>query len=193
MNMLDVIKKRRTIRKYKPDKVPEEMIKAVIEAARWAPSAHNLQPWKFVVVENEEKTQKMADALERKADKLFSGFNIVVRDTAKNMRNARQMIAVYSKGTVTKKFKRFGAPYDEIGNTYEIQSVANAIENILLYIDSIGLGAAVYGMALFCEAEINEILGQSDRLMAIISLGYPDEKPAATGRKPLGEILEFVR
>jgi len=193
MDMLDLIRKRRTIRKYTLDKVPKEVIDAVIEAGRWAPSAHNLQPWKFVVIENEEKIQTMAAALERKANELFSGFNIVIRDTAMNMRNARQMIAVYSKGTVTKKFAKFGAPYNEIGNIYEIQSVANAIENMLLYIESAGLGAAVYGMALFCRSEINKILGQSDKLMAVISFGYPDENPISPGRKPPGEITELVR
>ena len=58
-SFLELVKKRRSIRRFKPDPVPDEYIKKIIEAARWAPSGFNLQPWEFVVV----KDQKLKDGI----------------------------------------------------------------------------------------------------------------------------------
>lgn len=193
MDLLNLIKTRRTIRKYQDKKVPREVIEDILEAGRWAPSAHNMQPWKFVVVDKEDKIERIAELLDKKAGELFSGFNIVMRDTAKNLKNARLILLIYADRTISKRFGKLGSPYSEIGNIYEIQSVTNAIQNIQLYSHSISLGMAWYGMALFCEKEINELLGQKNRLMAIMSLGYPDEKPGLSKRKAINEITEFVR
>ena len=193
MDLLDLIRTRRTIRKYQDRKVPREIIEKIIEAGRWAPSAHNLQPWEFVAVDNKDKIGKIAEMLDKKANELFSGFNIVMRDTANNLRKTDLILLVYADRTISKRFNKLGPPYSEIGNIYEIQSVANAIQNIQLYSHSVNLGMAWYGMPLFCEKEINDILGQSGRLMAIMSIGYPDEKPKEAKRKSVNEILKFVR
>lgn len=192
MDLLDLIKSRRTIREYKAKSVPQDLIEKILEAGRWAPSAHNMQPWKFVVVKNKNKINQIADLLEKKADELFSGFNIVMRDTAKNIRKANLILAVYTSGIIVKKFEKLGPPYSKIGNVYEIQSVTNAIENMLIYIHSLGLGAAWYGMALFCEKEINDLLGQKGELLALLSLGYPDKVPSVSNRKEVSEITEFI-
>src|SRR4030042_4025035 len=146
MDLLDLIKKRRTGRKHKSKRVPKEIIEKIIEAGRWAPSAHNLQPWKFVIVDNDDKINQIADLLDKRADELYSGFNIVMRDTAKNLRRSHLLLAIYSNKIITDKFNKLGSPYSEIGNIYEIQSVTNAIENILLYSHSLNLGMAWYGM-----------------------------------------------
>ena len=193
MELLDLIRSRRTIREYQAKKVPPEIIEKIIEAGRWAPSAHNWQPWKFTVVDNADKINNIADIMEKKADELLSGFNVVMRDTAKNLRKAKLIFLIYSDGSIAKRFSKFGTPYSEIGNIYEVQSVTNAIENILLYSHSLNLGMAWYGMALFCEKEINELLGKSGKLMAILSLGYPGESPKDSDRRPISEIAEFVR
>ncbi len=194
MDLLDAIKNRRTVREYTGRKVSRETIEKVIEAGRWAPSAHNIQPWRFIVLDDYSKIEAVAYILEEKAAKVYSGFNIVMRDTAKNMRSATVLLAAYSNGAILKKFSKLGPPYDEIARIYEEQSVAAAIQNMLLYGGSLGLGMAWYGMALFCEKEINDLLGQKGgRLQTVLSLGYPlKEKHDATGRKELSEIAEFI-
>jgi nitroreductase len=63
MDILEVIKTRRSIRKYKPESIPEEKITKIIEAGRWAPSADNSQPWTFIVLRNQEIRKKLADIL----------------------------------------------------------------------------------------------------------------------------------
>jgi len=192
IDILALIKARRTIRKYKDKKVPREMIEKVIDAGRWAPSAHNLQPWKFVVIENKDVINKIADLLEKEARNLFSGFNVVMKDTVENLRNAPILLVVYSNGVISKKFDRFGPVYKKIANMYEVQSIAAAIENMLLYSYSLNLGMTWYGMPLFFSKKITKFLKQSGKLSAILSLGYPDEVPAVTRRKELTEITEYV-
>lgn len=192
MELFEAIKTRRTVRKYKAKPVPHDVLTKILDAGRWAPSAHNMQPWKFVVVSEKDKIGKLADILAAKTDELAVGFNIVMKDTAKNLRDSPLLLAVYSDKSITKKFGRLGSPYDEIGNMYEIQSVATATENILLAAHNQGLGAAWYGMVVFCEKEINLLLKQQGRLLTCISIGYPGEAPKETKRKEISEIVEYA-
>lgn len=192
MNLIDLIKTRRTIREYQDKKVTREVIEKILEAGRWAPSAHNLQPWKFVVVEDKGKINTISYMLEKKANDLFSGFNIVMRDTAKKIKNAPLLLLVYSNKAVTKKFSKLGEPYSHIAQLCDVQSCANAIENILLYAHSLSLGAAWYAMPLFCEKEINIYLKQKDELLAAITIGYAKNVNSKSIRKELPEITEFI-
>jgi nitroreductase len=63
MNILEVIQTRRSIRKYKPEPISEDEVNKILEAGRWAPSAGNSQPWKFVVIQSKEIRKDLADAL----------------------------------------------------------------------------------------------------------------------------------
>ena len=63
MDILELIKTRRSIRKYKPGPVSEEEINKILEAGRWAPSADNSQPWRFIVLRSQEVRKKLADTL----------------------------------------------------------------------------------------------------------------------------------
>ena len=56
-SLIDLLKNRRTIRRFKPDPIPDEFVKKIIEAARWAPSGYNMQPWEFVVVKEEKRRE----------------------------------------------------------------------------------------------------------------------------------------
>ncbi len=60
---LELVKKRRSIRRFKPDSVPDEYIEKIIEAARWAPSGANSQPWEFVVIKDQETKDKIVDLI----------------------------------------------------------------------------------------------------------------------------------
>ncbi|MGM0686745.1 MAG: nitroreductase family protein [Promethearchaeati archaeon] len=67
---LELVKKRRSVRRFKPDPIPDEYVDKIIEAARWAPSGFNLQPWEFVVVKEKELKDTIVD---------FSGQEAVAR------------------------------------------------------------------------------------------------------------------
>jgi len=193
MDLLELIKTRRTIRKYKKKKVSSKVIETVIEAGRWAPSAHNFQPWKFVIVKNKNKIIALSDLLNQEADKMLSGFNLIMKNAAEDIRTAPVIIAAFTDGSISKKFNRFESPYDDIGKIYEIQSVSNAIENMLLYSHSEGLGMAWYGIVMFCGERISKLLGHPGQLVAVLSLGFPGENPKVLSRKTTLEITDYIR
>jgi len=191
-NVLESIKHRRSIRNYDSRAVSKDDLRTIIEAARWAPSAHNLQPWRFVATTNSVLIRETAGILDIKATELLSGFNIVMRETAKKMLSAKALIFVYSDNAVLKKFEKFDEPYAGCGFILETQSVACAVMNILLCADSLGIGAAWLGIAIFCEKEINALLNKNHRLVSVVSLGYPSgTSELKTTRKTISEILEI--
>ena len=58
-DILDVLTSRKSIRRYKPDPVPDEMIEKILEAARWAPTGENYQPWRCIVIRDQETSNKI--------------------------------------------------------------------------------------------------------------------------------------
>ena len=191
MSLLKTIKTRRTVRKFKSKKIPKKLVRNIVDAGRWASSAHNFQPWKFVAVNNRSKIVELSYVLEKEADNLFAGFNVVMRDTASEIRVAPNLLLVYSGRDMSKKFSRLGGRYKRMAGVYEVQSVSNAIQVMLLYAHEIGIGMAWYGMPLFCGKKVNRLFKVSGDLMAILAFGYSDEKPRIVGRKKVDEILTF--
>ena len=169
-----------------------KIVENIIEAGRWAPSAHNSQPWKFIVIPSEKLIKNIQEIMLQKEKELLAGFNIVMKETAKCLNTAPLLIAVYSNGEMKSKFTRLGEPYAYIGQLYDIQSVSLAIENIMVYAHAIGVGSGCMGIALFCEKEINNLLNQKGNLIALLSLGFSDEMNLKGKRKPISEIVEFV-
>ena len=191
--LLEAIKSRRTIRKYKIDKkISREIVEGIIEAGRWAPSAHNMQPWKFIVVEKEEIIKSIYSIMIAKEKELLAGFNIVIKETAKCLIGCPCLIIAYSDNSIAKKFDRLDEPYKSIGRLYEIQSVSFAIANIMLNAHIMGIGSACLGVALFCENEISQLLKQRGALIALLTLGFSDENPSIQKRRPLSEITTFI-
>ena len=89
-DILDVLTSRKSIRRYKPDPVPEEMIDKILEAARWAPTGENYQPWRFIVIRDQETRNQIGDL-----SKLGSG---------------KRMTAWYCMGTMQKRFEKIQDP-----------------------------------------------------------------------------------
>lgn len=192
-DLLELIKSRKTVRDYSNQDIPKDFINKIVEAARWAPSAHNLQPWKYVVVTNPGIISETANILNKKSLELFCGFNIIMKETAKKMTNSKALIFVYSDSAILKKFEKFGEPYSNCGSILEIQSVACSIMNALLCADSLGIGVAWLGITILCEKEINLLLSKKNKLMAVLSLGYPAKlTEPRTPRKEIEKMLEII-
>lgn len=187
-----LVKTRRTIRKYKDEAVPDDKAAQILEDGRWAPSAHNLQPWKFIVIRERSIIKSVQKIMLKKQGELFTGFNIVMRETAKCLDTCPMLIAVYSDSSITKKFDRLEEPYTSVGSLYEIQSISFAIYGMMLSAHNIGLGTACLGIALFCEKEINALLRQGGVLMALLSVGFPTADEPMTKRKKISEISRFI-
>jgi nitroreductase len=165
-DVLNAIKNRRTIRRFKPNPIDEEKVKSILEAGRWAPSFSNLQPWRFIVT----KDQKVKDSLDRAAKESVLPMGIS---------EAPVVILV----CVDRR----------IDPLHAIETGAAATQNITLAAHSLGLGTGWIGIwDTEAEAAIRKIfqLPGTTRVVSLVPLGSPDESPAAS-RKPLEEFIEF--
>ena len=168
MDVLTAIKGRRSIRAFQRKIVPEEIVEELIDAARWAPSAGNIQPWEFIIVQKQEIKRRLAEAALEQSFIEEAPVVIVVCADEKC-----SSIGYGTRGRVL----------------YCIQDTAAAIQNILLAACSLGLGACWVGA--FKEEEAREILKtpREIRPVAMIPLGYPDESPPPRKRRNLSQII----
>lgn len=209
----NLIKTRRSIRKWKKDSVPEDLVMRAIEMATWAPNAGNHQNWKFFVVVNRNLIPRMADAVQSKVETIASWpegapFGEEVDRWKRNgsfFRNAPVCIAVLmadyaSLADQILKLRIEKNPSVQtiiearrLGNS-GLQSVAAAISYLLLAIHAQGLGGVWMTGPLLAKAEVEALLNipKGLNLVALIPVGFPDEKPAKT-RKPVSEVVDFYR
>lgn len=168
-NTLDnIIKKRRSVRKYADRSVPDMLIEKILDAARYAPTVWNRQPWEFIVVKSPDTKKHLVEAA----------------GNQKWMKEAPVFVAVCIN------MKIAGAGLNERGEKlYGIQTTAMAIQNILLSAEALGLGAC--WVAEFSEHTVSIALHCPNHIRpaAIITLGYPAEKPAAPSRHALEEVM----
>lgn len=156
--LLEIIYRRRSIRKYEKRPVPEDALRAVLEAGRLAPSARNLQPWHFIVVKDPEIKRKL----------VFSSWNKFIEEAP---------VVIVGCGEADKK--------------WAVVDVAIALENMVIAAESLGLGSCWIGH--FDEGEVKKVLKIPDRLkvVAMITLGYPAERPSPPLKKKLEDIVHF--
>ena len=174
MDMLEAIKTRRSIRKYKPDEIEEEKLQAVLEAARWAPSWANTQCWEFIVVKNPDTKEKLAETL-------------TPRNPATEAVKTAPIVVVACAKLGVSGFK-LGAPVTDKGDFFMFDT-ALAMHNLSLAAHSLGLGTVHVGA--FDSKKAAEILGVPEgvSVVELMPLGYPLEIPGAPPKK---EIEDFV-
>lgn len=168
MDIFEVIRTRRSIRKYRNDPVSDEDLRKILDAARWAPSAGNRQSWEFVVVRDPERKVALARAA---LGQMFITEAPVVIVVGANV-------------------QRSSSRYGERGATlYCIQDTAAAIMNLMLAAHALGYGTCWIGA--FRDEEVAKVVGFPSHIrpVAIIPLGRPGEKPSPTPRLPLEEIV----
>lgn len=168
MTVLEAIKKRRSVRRYRPDPIPEEILMRVMEAARYSPSGKNLQPWRFILVKDPSLKQRLVNA--------SVGQSFI----------AEAPVIVVACGFPDRCYSRMG----NYMKSWPID-VAIAVEHLILQAQEEGLGTCWIGA--FEENEVKPILNIPDevRVLALTPLGYPDEDPLSRGRKSLKEIVSF--
>lgn len=169
--VIEVIKKRRSIRSFKKEPIPDDILLQILEAARWAPSAGNLQPWHFIVVKNNEVKKLLAMAA---LNQMFIAEAYVV-------------IVVCAIPSVSAS--RYGVRGEKL---YCLQDTAAAIQNMLLAAASLGIGSCWVGA--FDEERVKNILRLPHyaRPVAIVPMGYPAKVPTAPPRRHLKEIVTFI-
>jgi nitroreductase len=168
MDLSDAILKRRSIRNYKNQDLQQGTVEKLLEAAKKAPSAGNVQPWEFVV----------ASAQKTKTDISYAAYG------QKSLQEASVDIVVCVDE------KRASESYGTRGkNLYCIQDTTAAIQNILLTACSMGLGTCWIGA--FKEDEVRKVINAPKHIrpVALIPVGYPNELPEARPRRQLNEVM----
>ncbi len=162
MKIDDLIKNRRSVRRYAGRALRGEDVENILEAGRWAPSGLNNQPWKFLVIEDKDIKDGLADLTE-------SGGVI---------KGAPAVICVYLD-------KDAGYNRDK-----DIMAIGACIQNMLLCAESLGLGTCWLGEILNRKKSAEKYLkaGRGYELMAVIAIGYPAEKPSGR-RKALKKLM----
>jgi len=168
MEVLEAIKSVRSVSKFRPDPVPEQKVQTVLNAARLAPSAENLQPWKFIVVSDEDMKRKLAGAC----------------TNAKKLPDAP--LVVVACGLVDEAVATIGGYM----NSYPVD-VGMALAHLTLAATSEGLGTS--WVFAFNEEKVKSLLGipADARVVGLTPLGIPEAFEPPAGRKHLSEILAY--
>ncbi|MHA1384408.1 MAG: nitroreductase family protein [Candidatus Helarchaeota archaeon] len=162
MELNQKIKGRFSVRKFKSNSVSDDLLKEILDSARWAPSGLNNQPWKFIILKDPQIKDEVA------AQTHYSQI----------IRNAPICIAVFYD-------KDEGYNYVK-----DVQAIGAAIQNMLLAISNLELGGVWLGEILNKRENVEKILNvpQAYELIAVIALGYPDEIRKSRSRKNLAEL-----
>ena len=174
MDLMEVIKGRRSIRKYKSDPVPEEALRTLMEAVRWAPSWANTQCWEVIVVKDPKVKSELATALPKGNPALSS------------MTDAPLILVLCGKKGISGFYK---GQMSTVKGDWLMFDTGIAMQSLCLAAHSLGLGTVVVGM--FDHKKAEEILKvpQNIEVVAMTPLGYPATGGATPKRK---EFSEFV-
>lgn len=183
MELLQAIYERRSIRKYKPDSVSDDLIQEILDAGMMAPSGVNKQPWYFVVIKSQEKREELISVMRTVADEFepslkerFPKNPEVVKDTTKfiaSLGEAPVIVLAFSN-----------KPEKEMNAV--LQSVAAAIQNMLLAAYNKGIGSCWLTSPLGTSKRqvLQERYGQNHgEIIAVLTFGYAKEQPKAPARK----------
>lgn len=157
MDILQIIKRRRSIRKYKNKPIPKKILDKIIEAGIWGPSVPSflrIQPWKFVVISNKKIKNKISLAMLQKSRESGAGVNILMH-TASNIINSAPVITmIYNSGDMLKiknKFKQLYKSFSDVIIKAELSAISAAIQNMILAADSLGIGSCWLDTPLFAK------------------------------------------
>jgi len=170
MDVFEAIRDRRSVRKYNAEPVPDNLVKKLLEAAVWAPSGSNIQPWNFIVI----KDRKVLDMVRKISPGYFGD----------------APLAILVCSDKERAFKLGG----ELGRDYlSVAGCAAAVQNMLLAAYASGLGTCV--VKSFSSTAIKHILEIPTEIEPelLVIVGYPDQSPKPPSRRQLREITFLNR
>ncbi len=189
---------RRSIRRYRPEPVPRATLERLLTAAHWAPSAHNRQPWRFVVITDVDKKRVLAQAMSHRWERDMMKDGLPKTVIQARLRRSRERLLeppVLVLGCLSME------DMDDYPDSFRqrnewimgVQSVSLALGNLMLAAAHEGLGTCWMCAPLFAADEVHRALGLPKRWepLALLSLGYPAEE-GASSRKPLEEVILWM-
>lgn len=193
---LQNIKKRHSIRKFSEEPVSKELIEIILQAANQAPSAHNQQSWRFIVIQGEKK-KELVELITTRAADFPKAAAVLLRMASRSIASAPVVIAIANTGDLIEHGTNlFGIETEnafDFFRTMEIQSSAAAAENLLLAVTSLGLAGVWLGILYLIKDEVLSLLNEpKGEFMAVIPVGYPVASSKGPTKRPLEVITKHL-
>lgn len=186
--VLETIRQRRTVRSYEATPVPDEDLLAILDAARFAPTAGNQQPWRFLVIRDRDKLNQLkVQALEWYMDRVRSSPNADQQDIESIRSSAeRALQGALSAPVYVAVLVDTQAPHSR----YVVYDGTLAAANLMIAARALGYGTGFF-TTFFPEDEMKAFFGIPDHysLICFTPIGVPEEWPETPAKKGLGELL----
>ncbi|MEM1686679.1 MAG: nitroreductase family protein [Zestosphaera sp.] len=196
----ETVSSRSSVRWFKSDSVPDDVLLKILEAGIRAPNAGNSEQWFFIVVRDPEVRSRLHSLL-LEAHEFYATRALKtplppdkVNKWVQRIRDGMYLAPTYIAGYVDLRRTTHVEDLLETEKIFAIQSVAAALENMLLVAHALGLGAVWLGVPLLLKNRFDELLKPPEGcdLQGIIALGYPAKTPKARPRKSLNEVVRFI-
>jgi F420 biosynthesis protein FbiB-like protein len=191
---------RRSVRAYRPDAVPEDDLAAILDAARWAPSPHNSEPWRFVVLRDPEPKERLARDMGDRwtADLARDGWTpeAIAAELDKSYGRITEAPVVVVVCLTSEGLDTYPDPARQQAELMmAAHSVGSAVQNMMLTAYARGLATGWMCAPLFCPEVVVRALGVSEELspQGLITMGYPDAWPKLRKRRAMNDLVIDVR
>lgn len=198
-NLRDFLRSRRSIRRFKPDPVPESLIRDILHTATFAPSAHNRQPWRFIVLTDLKAKYRLSEAMAEEFQRDLERDNLPAEEVAKRVNRSRERITSAPVIIVLcLDMSEMDTYPDERRTQAEhliaSQSAANAGMQLLLAAHAEGLGGVWVCSPVFAQEIVQNALDISKgwEPQAMFLIGYAAETPVVRERKSVEEVVRFI-
>ena len=197
MSVIETIKNRRSIRRFREDIVSDDLLEKIVDAARWAPSGDNQQPWLFIIVKDVTLKERMQSFLCDRALKYIESDD-GRKELEKNGQKAhrRWIEAIKSKRYQEhlRKAPVLVATFGNVKSPYYVHDCCAATENLILAAEALGLGSCWTDHGIgdeSLELQMRNLLKvpSNYRMVSLVAIGVPDEKSEPKPRKDVAETV----
>lgn len=192
----ELLRARRSVRRLKPDPVPDELLLRILEAGRWAPSPHGTQPWRFAVLKDLAVRERLADAMSQAWVHNLSmdgqDPEVVAKRLAGSRRRMLEAPVLILVSLYTLDLDRYpDVERQESELRMAVQSLGACVQNMLLTTYQLGLDAGWMCAPLFCPEVVRDTLGLPETHVpqALIPVGFVDAEPKRRPRRPIEELI----
>lgn len=193
---MDAIKNRKSVRRYKADKIDKETIKELLVAATMAPNGSNSQQWDFIVVDEPMKVDKIAELIatahkeyfgQARVDAMEGERLVKIVSMYENLKN----VPVFVIFCINMRNKVLQPDYEKYSDLWAQHSIAAAMENFLLAATEKGFGTCWFGAPAWRSEQIKNLLGipASVEIAAITPVGYADGNNGTRPRLPIEQVM----
>jgi nitroreductase len=194
---LDSISRRHSVRLFSEQAVHDDDLLTLLGAANQAPSAHNQQSWRFIVLRDAAKKTELADLVSEQAGRFPRPSSTLLRMAARSIASAPVVIGVANTGELIRHGEELFQVDKEAAadffRTMEIQSSAAAVENLLVAATSMGIGSVWLGILFLIKREVRAFFGEADgEFMAVVALGHPAKQATGPRKRPLESVVRYL-